>query len=584
MQTLWQANFALCSRALVNLRVPALVALCACLSISYPATVAHAQPRAGGMPNPKDISGRPLPSPSLPVGTVTILVAKESLANPLPNVDVVGIVQDPGGDSRKRSAKTNGEGRAVFETLPAGSRFHAEANVGNETLKTDTFTVPASGGVRLMLVAGVGATSRDADKPGTAGAPEDAEGQGDAAPGFTLGIIAGTALMDAQLPVGTIEVSARDAQGTLLPNQVIELGVVGAGGQIEVKRQTTDKQGQTRFADAGKPTAPPSETKPSPTAGAPHGVAAAVAMSVGSLRVGTDGFSIPDAGGVRVELRVPDRTNDPSVVTVGEGGRIILQLRDDVLGFVESLPLQNHSEKIFDPGVGGIEVPLPSESTNAEGAEGEHKIEIRKGIGVAIHGVIPPRRATSVDPAQKSPDEVTFGFVLPLRGSTLDFEQRFPNGMGEFTFVSEQIAGLGIESPQITRRIDRDANGKKFWLWRGEPISPGGVLRFRVTGLPAVSNTGKVISAALALGLLLAAIVFSRKPSSTSAASRAGERERLIARREKLFSELLAHESNDSASKTAATKDASVSARKELVRKLENVYRELATLDEQRES
>jgi hypothetical protein len=166
----------------------------------------------------------------------------------------------------------------------------------------------------------------------------------------------------------------------------------------------------------------------------------------------------------------------------------------------------------------------------------------------------------------------------------LDFEQRFPNGMGEFTFVSEQIAGLGIESPQITRRIDRDANGKKFWLWRGEPISPGGVLRFRVTGLPAVSNTGKVISAALALGLLLAAIVFSRKPSSTSAASRAGERERLIARREKLFSELLAHESNDSASKTAATKDASVSARKELVRKLENVYRELATLDEQRES
>jgi hypothetical protein len=565
------------------------------------------QPMAGGrMPNPRDISGHPLPDRGMPVGMVTIRVARKSLANPVTQTEIVAIVQAEGGDSRKRTAKTDDEGRATFDGLAPGSRFHAEIQVDGETVKTDTFTIPQSGGIRAMLIGGLGPAPQS-NEP-SSDAPEDgAEGASDGPqrPRFTLGVISGTAVTDASLPSGTVVVRALNEVGGALARQAIELGKIAAGGGIEVLHATTDAAGVAQFTDVGKPapaaapdpaaaragaqkgsartpTRAPAEGTPGAPAEVKPEIAAAVVMAVGSIRFGTEGFTIPAAGGVRVELRVPERTSDSSVLTIGSGGRVILQLRDDALGFIETLPLVNPSGKIFDPGPGGIEIPLPSEAVNAEGAEGEHKIEVRKGIGVAVHGLIPPRRPP-LEANQKSPDEITFGFVLPVRGSTLKFEQRFPNGLGEFTFVTEQLVGLSIDSTQVTGRQERELGGKKYWLMRGEPVPPGGTLRFSVMGLPAADDTGKIVAAILALGLLAAAIVLSRHPDSPGKSARVEERGRLVERREKLFAELVAVESRRAQAAEAAAPRSSPD-RDDLVRKLENVYRDLATLDERRAS
>jgi hypothetical protein len=576
--------------------------------------IASGQPMGGGMPSPRAISGHPLPDRGMPVGTVTIRVARKSLANPVTQTEIVAIVEAVGGDSRKRTARTDGEGRATFDGLAPGSRFHAEIQVDGETVKTDTFTIPEAGGIRAMLIGGLGPPT-EADSASAEAAENDVDGvDGAARPRFSLGVISGTAVTDANLPSGTIVVRARDAMGGALARQTVELGQVSGGGRIEVIRAITDAAGVAQFTQVGQPSTPPG---PSPTknptkdptkdptkgptktpsrappqpppegaaadpAASPAQLAAAVVMSVGDLRFGTEGFTIPATGGVRVELRVPDRTSDPSVLTIGPGGRIILQLRDDALGFIETLPLINPSGKIFDPGAGGIEIPLPSEAVNAEGAEGEHKIEIRKGIGVAVHGLIPPRRP-ALEANQKSPDEITFGFVLPVRSSTLKFEQRFPNGLGEFTFVTEQLVGLSIESTQVTGLQERELGGKKYWLMRGEPIPPGGTLRFSVTGLPAADNTGKIVAAILSVGLLLAAVLLSRNPDSPGKSARVEERSRLVERREKLFADLVGVEARR-AQATGVAAPRSSPERDDLVRKLENVYRDLATLDERRAS
>lgn len=546
-------------------QVKLVVALALASSLAV-ATVARAQPMAGGpaaggMPNMRAISGRPLPDRGMPAGMVTVRVARKTPASPVAGAEITALIEDPGGDARKRTAKTDAEGRATFESVPAGQRFHAEVVVDGEKLASDTFPMPESGGIRTMLIAGLPPDDQAQDAP--SGGKQ-----------FALGVISGFARLDPTLPSGTIDVLAVDEAGHPLPHQKIEVGRVAASGRgVEVLLQATGGDGHTRFTQVAEGGA----------GGAGGGVAAAVVMSRDGLRLGTDGFQVPSTGpGIAVELHALPRSSDPSLISIGAGGRVILQLRDDALGFIETLPLENHSDKLFDAGPGGIEIPLPSEAYGAEGAEGEHKIEIRKGIGVAVHGPIPPRRPEQSNANQKSPDEVTFGFLLPSNGSTRSVAQKFPNGLGEFTFVTEQLPNLVIDSDQISGKQPRELDGKKYWLMRGAPIPPGGVLRFTVRGLPAPDNTGRIVAAALALLLVGSAVVFGRKDAAAPAAKAESERERLVSRRERLFADLVSLEARRTAAADEAAKGAAKTERDDLVRKLEGVYRELAAADERR--
>jgi hypothetical protein len=544
--------------------------------LAPPPTTSHAQPAAGGgMPNLRAIAGRPLPDPGMPSGMVTVRVARKTPANGVADAEVTAIIENPGGEGRKRTARTDSGGRATFEAVPAGHRFHAEVVVDKEKLATETFPIPEAGGVRTMLIAGLGAEGGAGEEGDTAGAGSGpAEGARPHKP-FSLGFIAGAAHVDETLPTGVIDVLALDQQGHPLANQALELGKVSATREVEVLEQVTGADGKARFSNV----LPPSTIgKGANGAGGASGaIAAAVVMDRGGMRLSTEGFQVPETGGgLSVELRVPQVSSDPSLVTIAAGGRIILQLREEGISVIETLPLENRSDRIFDPGVGGVEIPLPSEAVGIEGAEGPHRIEIRKGIGVAVHGPIPPRPLQ--DPSGKSPDEITFGFFLPTRGSSLSFQQRFPNGLGEFTFVTEQIpTTLSIDSAQITGRQERELSGKKYWLMRGEPIPPGGVLRFTARGLPAPNQAGRVVSGVLALGLMLGAAIFGRRRGGGAAASKEqSARETLIQRRERLFADLVAVEGK----RTSA--GAIKAERDDLVRKLEGVYRELATLDERR--
>jgi hypothetical protein len=535
----------------------------ASLAIVSFTTPIRAQPMPGGMPDLRAISGKALPDRGMATGTVTVRVARGAPSNAVASTEVVAIVEGPSGESRKRTAKTDTGGRAFFEGLPAGHKFQAQVVVDGENLATDSFVIPDVGGIRTMLIAGLAAGGGDNAAPA---AEADADGAPAKGKAFALGIISGTVNRDPALPAGAVHVLALDEQGAPLVGKMIELGHVRPGGQVEVTRQVTGSDGTTRFLGIGGSSAKAADGKSAD-------VGAAVVMEHGQLRLGTDGFSLPATDGVQVQLRVPARTADPSVISIGAGGRVILQLRDDNVSFIETLPLENHTDKLYDPGPGGIEIPLPSEFTSADVAEGEHKIEIRKGIGVAVHGLIPPRRPQATDTTHKSPDEVTFGFLLPQNGSTRSFDQPFPNGLGEFTFVTDQIPGLTVESAQITGRQDRELGGKKYWLMRGAPVPPGGRLQFTVRGLPAPDNTGRTVAAVLALALVAAAIAFGRRGGGDERDGRANDRDKLVQRREKLFAELVAFENRGTTERDG---------RRDLIQRLESVYREIASLDERR--
>ncbi|MBF8300113.1 MAG: hypothetical protein HW394_483, partial [Acidobacteria bacterium] len=117
------------------------------------------------MPDPSLIHGKAIPAPELPNGTVTVRVVREAIGNNLVGQDVRVTA---GG--AVRTARTDDQGRAEFTDLPPGSNARAESTVGGEPLVSEPFTVPSSGGLRVILVAGLKAAAARAQSEAAAAA------------------------------------------------------------------------------------------------------------------------------------------------------------------------------------------------------------------------------------------------------------------------------------------------------------------------------------------------------------------------------------------------------------------------------
>jgi hypothetical protein len=115
--------------------------------ISLGASVASAQVN---MPDPSAIAGQPLPAPELPNATVSVRVVRERMGNNVTGHEVtLNVGNSP------RTAKTDAQGRAQFDGIPPGTVVQATTTVDGEALTSQQFSVPATGGVRVALIAGI---------------------------------------------------------------------------------------------------------------------------------------------------------------------------------------------------------------------------------------------------------------------------------------------------------------------------------------------------------------------------------------------------------------------------------------------
>jgi len=113
--------------------------------------LALAAPVAGqALPDPSQMHGRALPAGELAAGTVTVRVVREAVSNNLPGQTVTLTA-----GSVSRTATTDESGRAEFTDLPRGVEARARATVDGESLMSEPFTIPQTGGVRMILVAGL---------------------------------------------------------------------------------------------------------------------------------------------------------------------------------------------------------------------------------------------------------------------------------------------------------------------------------------------------------------------------------------------------------------------------------------------
>jgi hypothetical protein len=121
------------------------------------------------MPDPSAIAGTPLPAPELPDRTITVRVVRERMGNNVAGQEVTLTV---GAD--KRTMKTDEQGRAQFDGLAAGAAVQATTVVDGETLTSQQFAVPARGGVRIALIAGIAAAKAAEKSAADAAAKEPA--------------------------------------------------------------------------------------------------------------------------------------------------------------------------------------------------------------------------------------------------------------------------------------------------------------------------------------------------------------------------------------------------------------------------
>lgn len=100
------------------------------------------------MPDPKQMSGIPRPATDLPDHAISVRLIRGSLSNNITNFPVELHI-----GSQVKTVRTDESGRAQFNDAPAGATVKAVAIVDGERLESQEFAVPASGAIRLLLVA-----------------------------------------------------------------------------------------------------------------------------------------------------------------------------------------------------------------------------------------------------------------------------------------------------------------------------------------------------------------------------------------------------------------------------------------------
>lgn len=197
----------------------------ALILVAITAMSAHAQ-IAGAI-------GKPLPSPDLPVGTISVRVVAGSVASPVGNTEVTLIV-----NGEPRLARTDTAGRVQFKDLPVGATVRAKVAAEDEKpAESDEFAVPSDSGARVMLSTKPFVPIGGASAAGGA-MPEPRKMSGEPRP-------------EASDPPGTITVRLTYDDFKDAAPKDIPVTLVGytAQEQVEIRVARTDAEGRAMFAN-----------------------------------------------------------------------------------------------------------------------------------------------------------------------------------------------------------------------------------------------------------------------------------------------------------------------------------------------
>jgi hypothetical protein len=351
------------------------------------------------------------------------------------------------------------------------------------------------------------------------------------------------------LPNGAV--SVRLIRGSLSNNIVDHpVKLIGGGKELTVK---TDDTGRAQFNEV------------------PPGSTVKAVADVDGEHLESREFPAPTRGGIRLMLVATDKSKPaaapaPAVsgaVTIGSQSRIVIQPNDENVEFYYLLDVGNSSTNPVNPPTPFVlELPKGASGTTImEGSSPQAKV---KGTTVVVDGAFAPGHTF-----------VQAAYMMSSEGGSIDIAQKFPATIEQLAVVVKKVGETALASPQLKDQRPMQADNDTFIAAQGGALGAGQPLQLTVSGFPHHSSTPRLISLTLAVGIALVGVWAATRASDPVAL--AAERKRLIARREKLFADLVRLEHDRRNGRVDDRRYAR--RREELVAALEQIYSALDSHD-----
>ncbi|HUR35490.1 MAG TPA: hypothetical protein VM032_16925 [Vicinamibacterales bacterium] len=285
-------------------------------------------------------------------------------------------------------------------------------------------------------------------------------------------------------------------------------------------------------------------------------------------RLESQEFPIQPRGGARLLLVATDanaareaaaRASAPAVrgtVIMGGESRIIVEPGEDTVSVFYVLDIVNGAASPVT-----LEKPfvftLPAEALGTTVIQGSSPLASNKGREVSVAGPFPPG-TTAIQVAAD----------YPIGEGTVDITQVFPAPLQQVVVIAKKSGALKLASPQFERNEESVIQGTAVVLGIGKDLPAGQPFAMTISGLPHHSSTPRTITLALAAAIVIIGAWAAFRPGES--ADRVAERKRLVARREKLFQDLVRLEHDHRRGKVEGARYSG--RREELLQNLEHVY------------
>jgi hypothetical protein len=294
----------------------------------------------------------------------------------------------------------------------------------------------------------------------------------------------------------------------------------------------------------------------------PAGQSVKASADVDGEHLESQDFLVPSQGGIRLMLVATDKnakaaSSAPAVtgaITLGENSRIVFEPGDDDVSVYYILELVNNSANPVNP-TPPFSFDMPKGALGTTVLDGS-SIAQNAGAHVSLTGPVPPGRTM-----------IQLVAEMPTETGSLDVSQTFPAQMDRLTILVKKTGNTKLESASIERQQDFPNEGQVVIGAMGGTIPAGKPIDLHLVDMPHHSPAPRYAALGTASVIVLAGIFFATRKQDAVAAD--VERTRLVARREKLFSELLKLERERRAGKRDDRSDA---RREELMAQLEHVY------------
>jgi hypothetical protein len=298
----------------------------------------------------------------------------------------------------------------------------------------------------------------------------------------------------------------------------------------------------------------------------PAGATLKAVAVVDGERLESQEFPAPAQGGIRLMLVATDKSagsgaeaTAPAVtgqVVLGGQSRIIIEPGEETVSIYYLLDIVNNAATPVNPSATfAFEMPTGAGGTTL--LEGSSPKASANDTRVQVAGPFPPGRTVVQAAAQ-----------LPAGSASLELTQRFPATLEQLSVIVRKLGDTKLSSPQIATQQDMTAQGETFIAATGGSVAAGQPIVLTIANLPHHSTVPRSTALALVSAIVVVGVWLSRR--SDDADARDADRKRLVARREKLFADLVRLEQERRAGKVADVRYAS--RRETLLAALEQIY------------